>query len=63
MTNEFVYMQVLNGALKSGATQNMATNEAVQALTKYKKGQFKRAVELIEFHIKQAVKLSKKVKK
>jgi len=60
MTNDFIYNQVLKGALHRGASQTMSTNEAVQAVEKYKKGQFKKAIDLIELHIKQAVKLSKK---
>jgi len=63
MTNDFIYNQVLKGSLHKGASQTMSTNEAVQAVEKYKRGEFKRAVDLIEFHIKQAVKLTGKKKK
>lgn len=59
MNNDFVYNQVLSGALKAGASQSSSRNAAVKALEDYKKGKFDKAIKLIETAISGAVKASK----
>lgn len=59
MTDDFIYNQVLKGALSKGASQSESRNWAMIAQERYKKGQFKKASKLIEESISTAVKITK----
>lgn len=57
--NNFVYDQIYKGAMAKGATERNAYDCAVRGLEDYKKGKFKKAIELIEGKISEAKRLSK----
>lgn len=58
-STDFVYRQIYHGALNDGALERCAHTQAVIGLEKYKKNQFDKAINLINEHIKTAVKESK----
>ena len=62
MTNakDFIFDQVYKGALKAGASDRHAKDEAVTAMDRYKKNRFGKASKMIEEAIKDAVKHTKK---
>lgn len=62
MTDDFIYNQVLKGALSKGASQTQAKNQAITAMENYKKGKFKKASKLIEESIATAVRITKQTK-
>lgn len=58
---DFVFNQVYKGAMKGGAKQEIAHQQAVICLDEYKKGKYSKKVSfLIEGHIKKAIERSKK---
>lgn len=63
MTRDFVYNQVFNGCISAKVSNDLAAQFAEEAAIKYSRGQFNKAVQLIEQSIKDAKKLSKKKKK
>lgn len=59
--NDFVYLQIFKGALKSGSSERIAKEEAVLGLEEYKKSKIGKSVSvLIDFRIKNAKRRSKK---
>ena len=57
--SDFIFSQVYRGALSEKVNERIAKDHAVMALNKFKKGQFKKPVELIKESIRQAKKASK----
>lgn len=57
--NDFIYDQILKGALRAGAGQAEAKNAASWGLECYKKGRYGKAKDLVSDKIKYAVKETK----
>lgn len=61
--HDMVYSAIYKGALRAGAQEKQAKDQAIIGLEKYKKGKFKKPIDLIEEQIKLAKQLSEKTKK
>lgn len=57
--NDFIFNEVYRGAIKGGAKEPIAKDQAVQAMDDYAKGKFKKPLDLILARIQMAKKLSK----
>jgi len=59
--NDFIFNSVYRNAIKQGAKEPIAKDCAITAMRLYKTNQFKKAGDMIDKQIKEAVKQSKKV--
>jgi hypothetical protein len=57
---DYVYRQILTGALDKGASETMAKNNATLGLEEYKKNRFSKPDKLIQEKIKEAVRQSRR---
>lgn len=55
---DYIYNQIYKGALSVGASEQFAKDNAVTGLSDWKKGKFKKVIDLIEEKIKQAKKMT-----
>lgn len=58
--NDFVYKQILEGAMKKGARESHARNSAEEGVAAYKENRFEKATDLIARKIKKALDDSKR---
>ena len=61
--HDFVFKSIYDGAIRKGTTKKAAEDQAEMGLENFKKGSFKKAINLIEEHIKLAVAQSDDKKK
>jgi hypothetical protein len=57
--SDFIYVQIYRGAIRAGAKEPKAKDNAIAGLEEWKKGKFKKPSMLIEQRIKQAKRESK----
>ena len=58
--SDMVFNTIYKGAIKKGSTEKQAKDQAIDGVLMYKKGQFKKVINLIEDKIRLAKALSDK---